>query len=107
MLPFYKRNEELMELYIDIMEGMDDSKKEAIQPDYIFLKEIKDNRDSCKDINSKFHCLGEPFDANYYKEDDYTVRLYYSIKDKLPIAIEVNPSHTFGRRAVFLLCFQI
>jgi len=56
-------------------------------------------------MDSKFHCLGEPFHTNDYKEEDYTVRLYYSIKDKLPTGIEVNPSHRFGRRFTDLQYF--
>ena len=51
MLPFYKRNDELIKVHARIIEGSDDSKKEAIQEDYMFLKEIQDSCDSCKHMD--------------------------------------------------------
>lgn len=92
LLPFHSTNTELLTLYEDrdedtFCEGNDVSR------DYAKLKEIRDNYGIY--VNTKFHCSGHPLRFESYKELDWTTRLYYCLKDKLPDNITVHDSYRY------------
>ena len=98
MLPFYKSNSDLMSYYTHIMNGRDETKKEAINDDYLALVGIEQEPVVGKHQDTKFHCLGGPIDGTEtdYKELDWATRLYYSIRQKLPEGVSVCPVYRYA-----------
>lgn len=77
------------------MAGSDAAQKEAVQADFDFLTGVKADPISGCHTNTKFHCLGHPFQSKDYKEPDWAARLYYSIRDKLANNVKVYLSYRY------------
>ena len=79
-----------------VMAGLDAAQKEAVRADFDFLKHIKvDPIPGCH-TDTKFHCLGHPFQSKDFKEPDWAARLYHSIKDKLANNVKIYPSYRYN-----------
>ena len=64
-----------------VMAGLDAAQKEAVRVDFDFLKGVKADPIPGCHTDTKFHCLGHPFQSKDYKEPDWAARLHHSIKD--------------------------
>lgn len=83
LAPYYLTNPELLTYYQEIMASNDDIEKHNVESNYRKLRELKDNPSMPHEFTI-FHCTGPPFSDIAYKEDDWTVRLFYSISQHLP-----------------------
>ena len=93
-LPYLFENYTLLSKYraIDEEEG---ERKERNKQRYEELQAImngeKDHLHTC------FHCVGHPFETKYYDENDWTERLFYSIKEELPVNTKVRITYHLGQ----------
>ena len=90
LYPFFATNDQLLIKYEELIhEDNDDS---DLSNDYAALKSIHD--DKVRYTNTKFHCSGPAFKPNtrQYKESDWAMRLFHSIRDKLPSNITTEDS---------------
>ena len=80
LYPFFATNDQLLMKYEALKTHDDDD----ASSDYAALKDIRDNKVRCK--GTKFHCSGPAFKPNtrQYKETDWAIRLFHSIREKLP-----------------------
>jgi len=81
---FYLSNLELLSYYDAIMHSGSANEQELITENFQLLKQIKDDSNFIAHENTIFHCTGHPFNCTSYKEPDWSVRLYYSIRGHLP-----------------------
>lgn len=84
-------NAELLAFYEKIARGCDEARKMAIAERYEYLKLLSDDPKIGHE-NTIFHCSDHPIKHTNYKELDWTIRLYYSIKDQLDPGFSVKPS---------------
>lgn len=97
LAPFHFTNEELLSFYEHITRESDEERKSAISEDFQLLSRIKDEPLSSSHENTIFHCSGHPIEASGYKETDWTVRLYYSLRRHLPITSNLRPSYSYEK----------
>ena len=91
--PFHFENQELLGYYERIYSTTDEDRKRGIAENYRMLRKI--HEDKIGHENTCFHCPGHPFEYSNYKETDWTIRLYYAIKDHLG-DICVRPSYLYA-----------
>ena len=84
-----------MALNDQINTGSDESRKSAIAEQHQRLKSLF-KHPTAGNENTCFHCAGHPVTYSNYKELDWTIRLYYSIKDNLGSGFRVRPSYSYA-----------
>ena len=92
---FQFTNPELLAFYDGIINGSDEDRKLAVQERYSTLKTIAQDSTYGHE-NSCFHCTGHPMNHTNYKEIDWTIRLFYSIKNHLDADVRVKPSYSYA-----------
>ena len=80
---------DLLSYYMHVMAGLDAAQKEAVRADFDFLKGVKADPFPGCHTDTKFHCIGHPFQSKDYKEPDWAARLHHSIKDKLANNVKI------------------
>ena len=99
LAPFQFTNSELLAFYQSIVAGSDENRKRSIAQKYEELKTI--SHEAFGHENSCFHCSGHPIDHVNYKELDWTIRLFYSVKDNLGTNFSVRPSYNYASNYSF------
>ena len=74
---------ELLSVYEEVYSGEDETRKRNIEERLKTLQTITRDPSSSHD-NTLFHYTGDPVYHTNYKEIDWTIRLFHSIKDNLP-----------------------
>ena len=97
--PFQFNNSQLLAFYQKIAEDCDEGRKRAIAERHNALKKIAD--DSSGHENACFHCYGHPISHTNYKELDWTVRLFYSLKNQFGTDFNVKPSYEYASNYKF------
>ena len=88
LYPFFATNDQLLMKY-EALKTRDDD--DDVSSDYA-AQNIRDNKVCC--TGTKFHCSGPAFKPNtrQYKETDWPIRLFHSIREKLPGNITAEDS---------------
>ena len=100
LAPFHLTNPELLALYDKIQRSSDEIRKRNVQERRTTLQDIAENR-SFNHENTSFHCTGHPIKYTNYKEIDWTIRLFHSIKTNLPRGVHVKPSYNYANNHSF------
>lgn len=93
LLPYLYDNEELLTKY-EVIDREGGTRKENIRIRYDMLKSIK--RGSRNHLHTCFHCVGKPFTAGFYTENEWTEQLFYSIEDYLPNGVSADLTYDFA-----------
>ena len=83
--PIYSRTTHCFQ-NIELLMRKRESERNGTEELQAIMNGEKDHLHTC------FHCVGHPFETKYYDENDWTERLFYSIKEDLPVNTKLTTS---------------